>query len=77
MKMNQDILTKVKRNMKAILKDSDNRVDVFTMKDKLKCAVPELPDYIDDYVEQARQELKVQRVYEDAPIGRIKVLVME
>ena len=67
----------MKKSMRSILKENDNRMDVFSLKDELKYAVPELPVYVDEYVEKARQDLGIERVYEDAKVGRIKVLVLK
>jgi hypothetical protein len=68
------VLTEVKKRIKELMSENE-KIDALTLKDDLRYTVSGLPSYIDPYVEQARQDLGIQQIYEDAGTGRIKVFV--
>lgn len=74
MKLKRELLSDVKKRMKELMKEN-KKIDALSLKDNLRYSVEGLPSYMDPYVEQARQDLKIKQVYEDAGTGRIKVFV--
>ena len=74
MKISEKLLSDVKKRIKELIRDN-GRIDALSLKEDLRYNISGLPSYLEPYVEQARQELGIKQVYEDAGTGRLKVFI--